>query len=151
MTVGVYALIIEVKEDTFLKIGKRKNYNFLAGKYVYIGSALGKFSNNIENRLKRHFSKNKKLFWHIDYFLANSKIKPIQAVYGLTTEKKECNLSSQLSKYMNTVIFKEFGNSDCRSNCKTHLYYFGNIKNLEKIVVDAFRNINLDPLFYKTH
>ncbi|MHA1299863.1 MAG: GIY-YIG nuclease family protein [Candidatus Helarchaeota archaeon] len=151
MTIGIYALIIQVERNIFLKIGKNKNYNFLSGFYIYVGSALGKYSNNIENRLKRHFSNNKKLFWHIDYFLAEPKVQPIKAVFAPTNQKKECELSAQLFRYSNIKIFRDFGNSDCHSGCKTHLYYFNGKVNLDEIVFSAFRNIGLTPKLWNSN
>ena len=145
MTKGIYALIISIKEEISLNIGKNRYYTFLPSNYVYIGSALGKYSNNIENRLKRHFSNNKKLFWHIDYLLANPKVKPLQAIYARTDQKKECELSAQLAKYSNSDLFSNFGNSDCRAGCNTHLYYFDRNSNLEEIIISVFKNIHLKP------
>lgn len=149
MTKGIYAIIINISEKLDLNIGKNRNYNFLPGYYIYIGSAFGTHSNNIENRLSRHFSNNKKLFWHIDYLLNCSKIKIIKAFYAKTNLKKECELSAQFFNYSNADLYKNFGNSDCKADCNTHLYYFGNISNLEDITINAFKNINLNPEFFK--
>ena len=143
MTKGIYALVLEIKEEINLNIGKNKNYNFLPGYYIYIGSALGEFSNSIENRLKRHFSNDKKIFWHIDYLLASPLVKPIKAYYAETNQKKECKLAAQLSNFKKSNIFSNFGNSDCQSGCKTHLFYFNNMSNLDDIIVSAFKNIDL--------
>ena len=149
MTKGIYALIIKIKDEISLKIGKNKNYRFFPGYYVYIGSALGIYSNNIEARLKRHFSRTKKLFWHIDYLLASPKVEPVKAFYAITELKMECRLSVQLQNFSNFIIFENFGNSDCQAGCKTHLYYFNNISNLEHVVISSFKNINLEPRPYK--
>ena len=148
MTRGIYALIIRIKEKVVINIGKKKKYNFLPGYYIYIGSALGEYSNNIENRLKRHFSNNKKLFWHIDYLLNISKIEAKKALYAKTNQKKECELSSKIMNYSNSDLFKDFGNSDCEAGCKTHLFYFNDYTNLENIVKSAFREIFLKPVLF---
>jgi len=123
MTQGIYALIIKIKEEITLKIGKNRIYNFFSGFYVYIGSALGKFSTNIENRLRRHFSPNKKLFWHIDYLLNNPNVEAQKAFYAMTDQNKECELSLRIMNYTNSDLFKGFGNSDCKAGCKSHLFY----------------------------
>ncbi|MFX0133569.1 MAG: DUF123 domain-containing protein [Candidatus Hodarchaeota archaeon] len=148
MTKGIYALIIIIKENITLKIGKNRNYNFLPGYYIYIGSALGKFSTNIENRLRRHFSNNKKVFWHIDYLLNTPEVTPIKAFYAETAQKKECELSSRLKNYSDSDLFKDFGNSDCKARCKTHLFYFDTDLNLEHVVKSAFNEIFLKPILF---
>jgi Uri superfamily endonuclease len=149
MTKGIYALILEVKKKENIKIGKVKEYVFLPGPYIYVGSALGTRSNNVENRLKRHFSSSKKNFWHVDYLLANPEVEPVQAFYAKTDEKMECKLSAQLAKCSRLISFKGFGNSDCLQGCKTHLYYFDNAVDLVKIINSAFKAINLEPKSYK--
>ena len=53
---GIYCLIINVKKNTDLKIGSLGDIEFKKGSYIYVGSA----QNGIENRVKRHFAKNKK-------------------------------------------------------------------------------------------
>jgi Uri superfamily endonuclease len=80
-------------------------------------------SNTLENRVKRHISDetNKKLFWHIDYLLANklcliTKIFLIPTIIWL-----ECIISKEISAVSDNYI-KDFGSSDCQ--CLSHLYYF---------------------------
>ncbi|MFB6215830.1 MAG: DUF123 domain-containing protein, partial [Candidatus Aenigmatarchaeota archaeon] len=45
-------------------MGALGKIDFRQGVYVYVGSAM----NSVEKRLERHFSDNKKMHWHIDYF-----------------------------------------------------------------------------------
>ena len=66
---GTYCLIIQLKKDSRIEIGKLGLLNFDKGYYVYVGSAL----NSLEARLERHLKTEKKLFWHVDYLLAESK------------------------------------------------------------------------------
>lgn len=48
---GSYCLIINIKKDTEIKIGKKLGFiNFKKGCYVYVGSAM----NCLEYRVKRH-------------------------------------------------------------------------------------------------
>lgn len=115
MSKGVYCLIINLPKDKTIKIGKLGNILFKKGYYCYVGSAL----NNLEKRILRHKSKNKKIRWHIDYFLKYGKI--IGTIEIKTTKKIECKLSKKVNKLSDTHILK-FGCSDCR--CNSHLYYF---------------------------
>lgn len=73
-----YCLIINIKKDTEIKIGKKLGFiNFKKGCYVYVGSAM----NCLESRVKRHLSDNKKKHWHIDYLLLNKNSKIEKSIY----------------------------------------------------------------------
>jgi sugar fermentation stimulation protein A len=115
MAKGAYILITKLKQDGSLRIGSLGKIHFKKGYYCYVGSALG----NLEKRIARHKRKNKKLHWHIDYFLKKAKIKGITALQ--TTKRIECSLSRKL-KHIADSRALNFGSSDCK--CQTHLYYF---------------------------
>ena len=68
-----YQLLIKVTKDIDLKVGKLGRFIFPVGSYVYTGSA----KTNIDKRIERHLSKEKKLHWHIDYLLNNDAVKII--------------------------------------------------------------------------
>lgn len=132
MNKGVYLLFISLNKDKKIRIGKLGSCLFPEGYYCYVGSAL----NNLGKRIERHKSKNKKLKWHIDYFLQHAKIIKVKKIK--TTEKIECLLSKKISKFSNSSI-KGFGCSDCR--CSSHLYYFKahwELKNLLQIKVNSY-------------
>jgi Uri superfamily endonuclease len=109
---GSYILLIEVKEDRYIKIGKLGNLHFKKGFYVYVGSAL----NSLESRISRHLRSEKKIHWHIDYLLKFAGI--IDFFFKENLRKEECNLSCELEKNLN--ILKGFGCSDCK--CNSHLF-----------------------------
>lgn len=108
-----YQLFIHLEKDILIQIGKLGKFNFPAGDYVYTGSA----KKNIEARIKRHLSKNKKLRWHIDYLLNNPATKITET--KMYTEK-ECTLNQ---KTKGTIIAPHFGASDCKQGCVSHLKY----------------------------
>lgn len=110
---GSYILLTELKEDKAIKIGKLGNVYFKKGFYVYIGSAL----NGLEHRIDRHFRKDKKKHWHIDYLLPHVMIKDI--FYTENDFREECNFANKFEK--NFFSIKNFGCSDC--GCKSHLFY----------------------------
>jgi sugar fermentation stimulation protein A len=76
---GVYALVLFVSKDVTVSVGKLGKQKFPKGHYTYVGSAMGKSATNLRNRIQRHLRKHKRLFWHIDYLLANEHVK-IEAV-----------------------------------------------------------------------
>jgi Uri superfamily endonuclease len=114
--IGSYILIIELKTDVLLSIGKINKYHFKKGSYVYVGSAL----NGLENRIKRHLKIHKKKHWHIDYFLEYAKITGIY--YKLSKNKDECDIANNF--YNEFLSIEGFGCSDC--SCKSHLFYVTN-------------------------
>ena len=113
---GTYCLIIHLKEKSNVKIGKLGFMEFDDGYYVYTGSAL----NSLKARLKRHLSDEKKLFWHVDYLLANENCEIDEIVYAVDDGKWECVIATEISKHGNEI--KNFGCSDC--GCDSHLFHF---------------------------
>jgi Uri superfamily endonuclease len=114
---GIYCLLISLHEDKTLMVGKRRQYHFQRGNYVYIGSAL----NNLEKRLARHLKKNKKKHWHIDYLLEYANI--VDVITFTTTQKIECQVARLIAALPNSKAIPQFGCSDC--TCISHLYYLG--------------------------
>ncbi len=112
---GIYCLIIDVKKNIELKIGSLGRIEFKKGDYIYVGSA----QNNIEKRVERHFSKNKKKHWHIDYLLADKNVKLKKYLYKKAGKKQECKLACSFLLSFEEPI-KGFGCSDC--NCVSHLF-----------------------------
>ena len=109
---GVYVLLIKLSRDERMHVGSLGEISFKKGTYAYVGSA----QNGIMQRVSRHLSANKKLFWHIDYFLKEKQVK-IKRVWKTT--QKECRVATFLSRYAETV--ERFGSSDCK--CRGHLFY----------------------------
>ena len=110
---GSYLLLIELSDKKTIQIGKLGLIDFPKASYLYLGSAM----NGIEQRIKRHFSKNKNHHWHIDYFLDSAQLK--QAFYKQNDQKEECMISEELHGSFDSMPF--FGSSDCE--CKSHLFY----------------------------
>lgn len=126
MNKGVYCLLLYLEKKCDIKIKSRRQV-FPEGYYCYIGSAL----NNLQKRIERHKSKDKKKHWHVDYFLEKAKILDVKTIK--TSERKECWLSNRIKNLKSQVIMKKFGSTDC--NCETHLHYFPKnpVKELDKI------------------
>ena len=120
---GSYVLLIELKDNRRILIGKLGKQYFKKGFYLYVGSAL----NGLENRIRRHLSKKKKLHWHIDYLLQYANVVCVFYIEG--TRRMECLIAESLSK--NLLSISGFGCSDC--NCKSHLFY-GSEKELFSLV-----------------
>jgi len=134
---GTYCLIIQLKDDNSIKVGKKGFINFKKGYYVYVGSAL----NSLETRLKRHLNSKKNLFWHVDYLLNNPDAEIKEIIFTVNNSKWECMLASKIA--YNSVEIKDFGCSDCK--CNSHLFRFDKIEIAIKTCCNAFRSFNLKP------
>lgn len=111
---GSYVLLIENKKDSKIIIGSLGSIFFKKGLYAYVGSAM----NGLETRVARHLRKNKKIFWHIDYFLRSKNVKILDVYYKESPIKEECEIAKKISKCGTPV--KGFGCSDCK--CGSHLF-----------------------------
>jgi len=131
---GTYILMMKLKDNSKMRIGKLDLIDFPKGYYCYVGSALGK-AVNLENRIDRHkkLSKQKsgKLKWHVDYFLVNPNSSIINTVVIKNNERLECDISKKLERVASKSI-NGFGCSDC--DCRSHFHYFENRQNCEKIL-----------------
>lgn len=134
---GVYILILEITEDTKIKIGVLGEVIFTSGTYIYVGSG----QKNVEKRITRHFRKDKKIKWHIDYLLSSSECKILEGVVYPLSKKYECKISSLALKLGGEPI-KKFGSSDCR--CISHLF---KIKDPTILKNNIEKYLNVKPLF----
>jgi Uri superfamily endonuclease len=113
---GIYYLVIFLSAKHRIAIGK-KTFVFPRGYYCYVGSA----QNSLEARIGRHLRTEKKLHWHIDYFLKHAKMV---CVLVRENSKNECGAGRILLEAGGKNVAKGFGSSDCK--CQAHLYYFEN-------------------------
>jgi len=106
-----YQLHIRISKDIRIVAGALGSCNFVAGDYVYTGSA----KRNLAARIRRHLSDKKKLRWHIDYLLVHPAV---EIVHVETSTIPECQWNQGLS---GTIPAPGFGASDCRRHCGAHL------------------------------
>ena len=126
-----YLLEIENNKERRINIGCLGKLNFKKGFYIYVGSA----KKNLLSRIRRHFSKEKKIFWHIDYFLKEEGVE-IKKVWKASLE--ECKIARVLS--LSGRVIKNFGSSDCK--CGGHLFYV-DCKDFEIF----FKKLNVDEVY----
>ena len=115
---GSYILIIHVKKNLEVKAGGLEKIRFKAGYYAYVGSAM----NSLEARIARHLRKNnKKLWWHVDYLLANESVEVADVLIRESHKKEECRIAEKLAERFEVI--RGFGSSDCK--CEGHLFHLG--------------------------
>jgi Uri superfamily endonuclease len=140
-TSGVYTLILFVSKETTVTIGRLGKHSFPMGYYSYAGSALGRGA-GLKNRISRHLRKEKRLFWHIDYLLGDENVFVEAVVAAETNEKMECSLNSYMKRLSGAEVrVNEFGASDCRKNCESHLLYFPERKESDVLVQKLVKHI----------
>jgi len=118
---GCYSLIIRLKRNKTVRVGKLGEAVFPAGTYVYTGSAM----NGLGARVRRHCTKNKRIRWHIDYLLTLPEAGVRQIILYPAAPGQECRQNKRIAARPGAaVVLKNFGTSDCKSGCSSHLFFF---------------------------
>jgi|GEM_PF-1374857 len=118
---GCYSLIIDLKWKKTIRVGKLGEAVFPAGTYVYTGSAM----KGLGARLRRHCAKTKKIHWHIDYLLTLPDARITKIILYPAGPGQECRQNRRIAAHPGAAgILKNFGASDCRSGCLSHLLFF---------------------------
>ena len=113
---GTYLLVMEMVRDTEIRVGALGQIAFRAGHYLYVGSALG----GLAGRLRRHLRSQKRLHWHIDYFLQHARI--CQVWWHPGDERLECLWARECAALSGAhAVDARLGASDC--SCRTHLLH----------------------------
>ena len=137
-TKGLYLLVLRLKKREEISVGKLANTTFWPGIYLYVGRA----RSGLAGRIRRHVRKEKKLFWHIDYFLQSAKIEDI---WIKDNDFDECQVAHAIENQLEGSFspLKKFGSSDCR--CSSHLIFVPDKKHLASLRKRmAFQRIDQD-------
>ncbi|GMQ77097.1 MAG: hypothetical protein BMS9Abin01_2409 [Gammaproteobacteria bacterium] len=114
---GTYALILRSHSKATTQVGRWGRINLEMGHYIYIGSAFG--PGGVQARVSRHFRKEKRKHWHIDYL--REFMIPVGAWYTLDCKRLEHIWARALAEMSGISCIQRFGCSDC--NCHSHLFY----------------------------
>jgi Uri superfamily endonuclease len=107
-------LAIQLSENAMIRVGALGKLPLAKGTYLYVGSA----QNGLEKRVERHFRREKRRFWHIDYLLENPAARIVTVFYKEAPKTSECAIAESIGKCGEAV--PGFGCSDCR--CRSHLF-----------------------------
>lgn len=124
---GIYVLIIRVDKDVKVNVGAKGRLAFKKGLYAYVGSA----QNSLEKRVNRHLRKEKHVFWHIDYLLADDAAKVTEVFYKQANKIEECTTARLIGERGEPI--KGFGASDC--GCKSHLFSIRDYEFLQEFIL----------------
>ena len=115
---GTYLLFLSNTKSQNLDIGKKGDFLFPSGLFVYVGSAFG--SGGLRGRISHHLRINRKCHWHIDYLL--QKMPVGQVLYTENPRRLEHEWAMLLERIPELSIpMKRFGASDCQ--CASHLFH----------------------------
>lgn len=118
---GVYALLMNLRAETHIRIGALGDQVFASGWYVYIGSAHG--PGGVKSRATRHASRNKRQHWHIDYLTEVAEIREIWFSYAEQAREHDwARVLGELEGGRLPVV--GFGSQDCKARCGSHLVHF---------------------------
>lgn len=122
---GTYLLVLKLKKDEKIRPGNLPEVTFRQGIYLYIGRA----RRGLQGRLRRHLKEEKKLFWHIDYFLQKATV---EEAWIKKSFFDECRMARKAKFFLKDAVFplKKFGSSDC--GCVSHLIYLPESKGAPK-------------------
>ena len=116
---GSYVLVMHLAQPRTITVGKLGTFEFPAGWYAYVGSALG--PGGLAARLAYHQRREKSYHWHIDYLLVYAEL--VEVWWSQENRRKECMWATALRSIPGTrVLVANFGASDCR--CLAHLVQF---------------------------
>lgn len=115
---GSYALLCSLDGERVITVGRLGVCRFPPGYYLYVGSALG--GGGLGARIARHLRREKRLFWHIDYFLAEAAV--LEVWEAESRKRAECDWAATALEFAGQIVVSRFGASDCR--CPAHLIYW---------------------------
>jgi sugar fermentation stimulation protein A len=121
---GCYLLQMNLGESVAVRVGALGEMSFAAGRYLYVGRAL----RALPARIARHRRREKRLRWHIDYFLAVSVLEAIH----VTTCTDEEAIAFALLGHSDMEVIDGFGASDSR--CSGHLFRLAMETNVDEII-----------------
>ncbi len=114
---GLYQLVIRLRREQPIEVGRLGRSAFPSGYYVYTGSA----RRGLESRIARHLRKEKRVRWHVDYLLVWARV--VGVVRYREGSLSECEHSRKVERLPGgNIVAPGFGSSDCR--CHTHLFHF---------------------------
>jgi Uri superfamily endonuclease len=134
---GTYAVYLQLSSTKIITIGKRGQFKFPSGAYLYVGSALG--SGGLRRRIERHLHGSETSHWHIDYLRNHAEV--LGFFYLVNHQNYECQWGQAAAELPGAYIpVPGFGSSDCRQ-CRAHLIAFSLVN------VSGYQNMDHENLF----
>jgi sugar fermentation stimulation protein A len=110
---GSYLLILNLKRNRKIDVGRLGKVHFRKGFYIYVGSAMA----NLSKRIERHRHLRKRHHWHIDELRAITEFRSVLALRS--SDRHECEVANAMSEIAEWSV-PRFGSTDC--SCDSHLF-----------------------------
>ena len=114
---GSYLLVLYLRRQEAIRIGRLGEFLFPRGWYYYAGSAFG--PGGLKARLSHHCKPLRRFHWHIDYLRNHAELRGLWFRTGENFEHRWPTALRQLPRAV--VPVAGFGSSDC--SCLSHLIY----------------------------
>lgn len=119
---GSYALQLRLAQPVRLAVGRLGVFDFLAGEYLYLGSARG--PGGLRARIQHHARIADRPHWHLDFLRSAASL--LGGWYSTLPGALECAWSQALVTMPEVAVpVPGFGAADCRRGCPAHLVWFG--------------------------
>ncbi len=142
---GSYVLLLRFLRDVVVRVGSLGNVSFKFGYYGYVGSGMGRGGASVFGRVRRHLSRRKLRFWHIDYLTCLDDVRVVAVFFAESSVRLEHEVSKAL-RAVGGLGVRGFGSSDCDEGCGSHLFYVGNSSDEAfEMVFKAFRRLGVEP------
>ena len=135
---GSYLVLLRLRRNRAIQIGRLGRVRFGAGYYIYVGSAMA----NLTQRMARHRRIRKRLHWHIDSLRQEAELIDVLPIRS--SERLECDLAQAVDKISNWSI-PGFGCSDCA--CPSHLSAFTKSPLVSPGFHNLLQHFRMDRLF----
>ncbi|MEM1659143.1 MAG: GIY-YIG nuclease family protein [Candidatus Jordarchaeales archaeon] len=142
---GAYVLVLRFPKDIVVKVGSLGNVSFRFGYYGYVGSGMGRGASSLFGRIRRHLSRSKLIFWHIDYVTSLSEVK-VAAVFFTESDVRLEHALSKALKEVGAKSVEGFGASDCDEGCRSHMFFVGSsLEEAFSTISRAFKKLGIEP------
>lgn len=119
---GAYVLRLELRKPARITVGALGEYTLEPGQYLYVGSARRGIGMRVARHKRLAGTKTGIAHWHIDYLLLHPQCS--LAWVEVLPGAEECMVSRSIGERDGiTIPVIGFGSTDCRSNCRAHLFF----------------------------
>ena len=116
---GCYQLVLRLEQVISLEVGSLCRLNLSKGYYLYTG----RHRKSLWRRIERHLQKDKRVYWHIDYFTTHPAIQMDHIIIFPETDA-ECKINQEVQHFLNArLLYPGLGSGDCNNKCGAHMQY----------------------------
>jgi len=120
---GCYQLVLRLEQVISLEVGALCKLNLSKGYYLYTG----RHRKALWRRIERHLQKDKRVYWHIDYFTTHPAFQLKHLIIYPETDA-ECKINQEFQHFFNArLLYPGLGSGDCKNKCGAHMQFMQNL------------------------